>query len=311
MATFTDDFTRADSTDLGAGWVEVSGNLWAIISGQLSPGSAGGTILVRAATAMDSNDHFAQMTIAATTSASQGVWCRGNANFTQGYLLRNSGTSWDLFSVVGNNFTMIGTYAVAAAPGDTAKIQAVGSAIKGFIGGVERISVTDTAVATGTAVGLRSESTSGLRYDDFAAGDISTAAEATLSTVTSTDTARPLTGTKTATLSSAGATETAQALTGIKAAGLTPAGATETAQPLLGVKTATLSTVVEEATARPLTATKTAVLTRAATVEQAMPLTAPGIGPGDGPGLDITVGPPHSGWTVSAPYTDWEVGPPC
>lgn len=310
MATFTDDFNRPDNTDLGAGWVEVSGNLWAIISGQLSPGAAGGTILVRAATPMDSNDHFAQMTIAATASASQGLWIRGTLT-APGYLWRNDGSGWTLFAVVGGSFISIGSYAAAAVPGDVAKLQAVGSVIKAFVNGVERVSVTDTNVPTGNSVGIRSESTSALRYDDFAAGDISTATEATLTTVTSTETARPLTGTKSAALAPAGATETAQALTGTKAAALAPAGATETAQPLLGVKTAVLSTVVEEATARPLTATKAAVLTRASTVEQAMPLTAPGISPGDDLHLDITVGPPHSGWTVSAPYTDWEVGPPC
>ncbi|MEV5977505.1 hypothetical protein [Streptomyces sp. NPDC052114] len=311
MASFSDDFNRADSTDLGSGWVEVSGNLWAIISGQLSPGAAGGTIILRAATPMDGNDHYAQVTIAATTAASQGVWCRGNSNFTQGYLLRNSGSSWDLFAVTGGNFTMIGTYAVAAAPGDVAKVEAVGSTIKGFIGGVPRISVTDTAVPTGTAVGLRSESTSGLRYDNFSAGDNSTATEATLTTATSTETAQPLTGSKTAPLSSAGATETAQALTGTKAALLAPTNATEATQPLVGVKTATLPTAVEEATARSLIATKTTTLTRAQTVEQAMPLGGGGYEPPPGPGLDITVGSPHSDWAVGAPRTDWEVGAPC
>ncbi len=68
MTTFTDDFERADSTDLGAGWVEVSGD-WAIVSGQLSPGAAGGTIILRAADPMASDDNYAQVTIAATVAA--------------------------------------------------------------------------------------------------------------------------------------------------------------------------------------------------------------------------------------------------
>ncbi|HET6286349.1 MAG TPA: hypothetical protein VFG15_06325 [Amycolatopsis sp.] len=174
MTTFTDDFNRADSSDLGAGWVEVSGD-WSIVSGQLSPGAAGGTIILRAAAAMASSDNSAQITIAATTSASQGIWCRGNANITSGYLWRNSGTSWDLFAVVGGSFTMIGTYAAAAAPGDLAKVQAVGSTIKAFVNGVERVSVTDTGVTSGTSVGIRSESAGALRYDDFTGADVSAA----------------------------------------------------------------------------------------------------------------------------------------
>ncbi len=171
MATFTDDFNRADSTNLGANWVEVSGD-WSIISNRLSSGSAGGTIILRAAGAMATNDNYAQVTIATTAAVSHGVWCRGNSNITSGYLWRNDGSSWNLFSVVGGSFTSIGSFAGAAANGDVAKVQAVGSTIKGFVNGVQRVSVTDTAVATGTSVGIRAESTSSLRFDDFAAADI-------------------------------------------------------------------------------------------------------------------------------------------
>jgi hypothetical protein len=171
MTTFTDDFNSADSTNLGVGWVEVSGD-WSIVSNQLSPGAAGGTIIMRAAGAMASNDNSAQATIASTTVASQGVWCRGNSNITSGYLWRNNGTSWDLFSVVGGSFTVIGTYTAAAAPGDVAKVQAVGSTIKGFVNGIERVSVVNTAVATGTSVGIRSDSAGAIRFDDFTGADV-------------------------------------------------------------------------------------------------------------------------------------------
>jgi len=182
MTTFTDDFNRADSSALGAGWVEVSGD-WSIISNKLSSGSAGGTIILRAAGAMATSDNSAQVTITATTAASHGVWCRGDNTLTSGYLWRNDGSSWNLFSVVGGSFTVIGTYAVAAVAGDVAKIQAVGTTIKGFVNGIQRVSVTDTAVATGTSVGIRAESTNALRFDDFVGADVttSTTGDATLS----------------------------------------------------------------------------------------------------------------------------------
>ena len=153
MTSFSDDFNRADSTDLGANWVEVSTTDWAIVSNRLSPGAAGGTIVVRAATAMASSDHYAQVTIAATTSASQGVWYRVDSTLNSGYLWRNNGSSWNLFKVVSGTFTSIGSFAAAAVSGDVAKVQAVGSTIKGYVNGVERVSVTDTAVASGTSVG--------------------------------------------------------------------------------------------------------------------------------------------------------------
>jgi len=171
MTTFADDFNRADSTSLGANWVEVSGD-WSIVSNRLSSGSAGGTIILRAAGAMATNDHYAQVTISTTAVASHGVWCRGNSNISQGYLWRNDGSSWTLFSVVGGSFTSIGSFAGAAVNGDIAKVQAVGSTIKGFVNGVQRVSVTDTNVPTGTSVGLRAESVSALRFDDFVAADV-------------------------------------------------------------------------------------------------------------------------------------------
>jgi hypothetical protein len=171
MTTFTDDFNRADSTNLGANWVEVSGD-WSIISNQLSSGSAGGTIILRAAGAMATNDNSAQVTIAATGAVSHGVWCRGNSTFTSGYLWRNDGTSWNLFSNVGGSFTSIGSFAGAAVAGDAAKVQAVGSTVKGYVNGIERVSVVNTAVTTGTSVGIRAESTNLLRFDDFTGADV-------------------------------------------------------------------------------------------------------------------------------------------
>jgi hypothetical protein len=289
VASFSDDFNRADSTNLGAGWVEVSGD-WSIVSQQLSPGAAGGTIILRAAGAMDSNDNYAQVTIAATAAVSQGVWCRGNSNISQGYLWRNNGTSWDLFQVVGGSFTAIGTYTAAAAPGDVAKVQAVGSTIKGYVNGVQRVSVTDTGVTTGTSVGIRGESTNSLRYDDFSAADITAGAplgiaritetaqpltgskSATLGTATEADSAQALVGTKTATLGVAGAVEFAQPLTGAKTATLTPAVEQDAAQALSGVKAGTLGTAGAVETAQPFATAVTATLTPAGAVETAMPL---------------------------------------
>lgn len=172
MTTFTDDFNRADGAP-GASWVDSSG-LWTIVSQQLSSGTAGGTIIIRAATAMATSDNSAQVKIAATGAVSHGVLCRANtgAGFTSGYLWRNDGTSWVLFSNVGSSFTSLGSFAGAAVAGDVAKITAVGSTITGYVSGIARVTVTNTAVTTGTGVGLRAESTSVLRFDDFTGADV-------------------------------------------------------------------------------------------------------------------------------------------
>lgn len=271
MASFSDDFSRPDSTDLGAGWVEVSGD-WSITSGQLSPGAAGGTIILRAASPMDSSDHSAQITIAATVAASQGVWCRGNANISSGYLWRNDGTSWDLFSVVGGSFTLIGSYTAAAAPGDVAKVQAVGSTIKCYVNGIERVSLTNTHVTTGTNVGIRSESAGALRFDAFAAADVT--AGANLPPAESAETSQPLTGSTTGALSPAAATETAQPASGAKAGTLATTTASEAAQDPVGAKAATLGAALEDGAAQAVAGAKAAPLTAAAQHETAQPLAA-------------------------------------
>ncbi|MFB7605276.1 hypothetical protein [Streptomyces gardneri] len=305
MATFTDDFNRPDSTSLGAGWVEVSGD-WSIASGQLSPGNDGGTIILRAAGAMDGNDNYAQATIAATTAASQGVWCRGNAGITNGYLWRNDGTSWNLFSVVSSTFTSIGSYAAAAAPGDIMRVQAVGTTVKGFVNGVERVSVTDTAVASGTGIGIRCISTSSLRFDDFTAGDV--VAGSALTTAAETDSAQALLGAKALAVGLAAATEAAQSTDGSKTAAVAHAGENAAAQALTGAKTLLSPATAESDTARPLAGAKTATLGPAVETSTARTLAADST---DG-GIDtVLVGSPHGAWAVGrvrAPA--WQAGTP-
>ncbi|MEV6105717.1 hypothetical protein AB0M28_13515 [Streptomyces sp. NPDC051940] len=269
MATFSDDFNRADSSNLGAGWVEVSGD-WSIASNRLHPGTATGTVIARAATAMDTSDHSAQATIAVAAVASQGVWCRGDASLTTGYLWRNDGSTWNLFAVSGG-FTSIGSFAGGAVSGDVMKVQAVGSTIKGFVNGVERVSVTNTTVTSGTSCGLRSDTPGTLRYDDFTAADF--VSGVTLGTATETDTAQPLTGGKATTLGTAITTEQAQPWTGAKAASVGAATSTEAARPLTGAKTATLGTASSTETAQPITGTVSATLGTATVAEVAQPIT--------------------------------------
>lgn len=327
MATFSDDFARADSTDLGAGWVEVSGD-WAIVNGQLSPGADSGTIILRAAAEVATSDNYAQVTLSTPAAgASQGVWCRGNTNISNGYLWRTNGTTWDLFSVVSSTFTILGTYTAAPAPGDVAKVQAVGSTIKAFVNGLERVSVTNTAVPTGTYVGLRSDSVSTIRYDAFIGADV--VAGVALGTATATETALTLAGAKTALLGVAGSMEQALPFTGSKTGVLGAALESESAQPLPGAKTTPLGTAGAVETAQALTGARSLSLAPATAVEEALPLTGvktgalgtalevstarPLIpaGPATADNVELTVGAPYSPWAVGSPHgSGWEVGAP-
>jgi len=257
MATFSDNFDRADNSDLGPNWVEVSGD-WSISSGRLSPGAAGGTIILRAAASMDTSDNFAQATIAATGSVSQGVWCRGNANITSGYLWRNNGSEWDLFSVVGGSFTVLGTYVAPAAVNDIAKVQAVGSTIKCFVNGVERVSVTNTDIPTGTNVGIRCESSASVLWDNFVSGDVS--AGATLPTASSSETSQPITGEKSSSLGFSSENDDTQAVGGNKTGGFPISSSGDSSMPLSGEKSVTLSVTSESDTAGDISGNRSGTL---------------------------------------------------
>ena len=271
MTTFTDDFNRANGAP-GANWVDSSG-LWTIVSQQLSSGTAGGTIIIRAATAMATSDNSAQVTIAATGAVSHGVWCRGDATFAHGYLWRNDGTSWVLFSNVGGSFTSLGTFSGAAVAGDIAKVQAVGSTIKGLVNGVVRVSVTDTAVTTGTAVGLRAESTNLLRFDDFTgadvtsgvSGDAALASTATLSASGLRATAGDAAQAATAGLSAAGRLAATGSASESVTATLTAAGMRSASSAAGCAVTAPISAAGTLAAAGSATASPTAALSASAT----------------------------------------------
>lgn len=337
MTTFSDNFDRADGP-VGSGWVQVSGT-WTIASDLLSPGSSGSTVVLRAAASMATSDNAAQITIAATTPVSQGVWCRGDSTLNNGYVLRSDGTTWALFKVISGTFTSLGTYAAAVAAGDIAKVQAVGSTITGTINGAARITLTDTSVTSGTSVGLRCMSTSGLKFNDFIAGDVVTGA--TLGIASSVDAAQALTGGKTAVLGIAAEADAAQTLSGAKAASAAVAAAIEAAQPLAGLVTAALGTTAAAETALPLTGSmsatlgtalegaaaqapvgaKTAPLPGTAQTEIALPFTGamsrnlgtametstarPLSTATAGRDIDITVGAPYSCWTVTLQASTW------
>jgi hypothetical protein len=171
MATYTDDFNRPDSTNLG-NWTE-HGDDWSIKSNQLAPGISTLSFVLYGS-ALDTSDHYAEIVLSNATATSMGVLARADVNGTNFYLWRNNGTSWSLFHNLGGSFTSVGSFVAAPANGDVARIQCVGSTVKGFVNGIERVSVTDTTITTGAYVGMRSEASSTMRYDNFAASDIGT-----------------------------------------------------------------------------------------------------------------------------------------
>jgi hypothetical protein len=169
MAIYSDDFNRADSTNLGSNWTELDDD-WSIKSNQLAPGiSTTGIVLYNRP--LDTTDQYAQITMTVTTGTSMGIFARSDINKSAFYLLRSNGTDWTLFRNIGGSFTSLGSYTANLAVGDVARIECIGTTIKGYVNGIERISVTDTQITTGNYAGVRSAQSSTARFDNFVTAD--------------------------------------------------------------------------------------------------------------------------------------------
>jgi hypothetical protein len=86
------------------------------------------------------------------------------------YLLRvaGGGNPVELYKQVATAYTLLDTGTTGVVSGDTLKISCNGSTIKGYVNGVEEVSVTDSSLTTGTKVGIRIRG----YIDDFASADV-------------------------------------------------------------------------------------------------------------------------------------------
>lgn len=179
--TISDNFNRAnESLDAGS-WVEVSGN-WSVTSNRAMVSPGGAVVRARHTTALSSSDNYSQADIDSDTSGQyNGTYCRANNSDLAAYA---SEVSWledtiDLLSVNGaGSATLLGTVGQTAIPGTpiTLKLQANGSTIKLFLGITEKVSVTNTAVSSGTYVAMWGYATSSF-HDNFEAADLGAGAQ--------------------------------------------------------------------------------------------------------------------------------------
>lgn len=178
MATFTDDFNRADGA-LGANWTTLAGS-GSIVSNRLSINLTGTTLLWAAAT--DTTDHYSSIALQTYVAGNTyGVFVRSDgttANMYQGR--RTAAGSFDIRRIVANAATVIGSATIAPpADGAILRLEAVGSQIRMLVAGVPIIDVVDTNLSVGKRLGVRHQLLNGtVSYDTFAAGDLSAASPA-------------------------------------------------------------------------------------------------------------------------------------
>jgi hypothetical protein len=124
---------------------------------------------------MDSSNHYAQALIGGrTTGANQGAVTARQASSTWTYYSANfveSSYEYWLRKAVAGAETTLGTYA-AGTGAHTLRVTANGSTISMDVDGTERVSVTDSAITTGTYVGIECYNSANARWDDFVGADL-------------------------------------------------------------------------------------------------------------------------------------------
>lgn len=108
-------------------------------------------------TSTGNNNNFAQADVTFSNSNDfGGVVARWNPTNNTGYSVRLAGSSLRLYAHNGNNITLLGSYTANFSQNSTyaVKITVNGSTIKGFVDGVQRISVTNSLYSKGENIGI-------------------------------------------------------------------------------------------------------------------------------------------------------------
>jgi hypothetical protein len=180
VTTITDNFTRADgdigSSSEGWSWTQVVGDT-NIVSNAADQITAGAT-LNRAETDLLWQNHYAQ--IQGTASSFFLAVCgRFDASAQTYYRLRahwNTDQVW-LEKVVSTAVTILAgptTTSPTLNGTDTFRLEVDGTTLVGKVNGVQQITVSDSAISTGTRTGFGATASGSSNLDNFEAADIGT-----------------------------------------------------------------------------------------------------------------------------------------
>lgn len=168
-ATVTDDFNRADSSSLGANWLEITGVDWTISSNTLSAPSGGDSLCENVNSV--GVDHSTDIDI--ISGAFGGPSCRSFATSVGCYYFRtNGGVQYELYKYDGG-WNSLGVQASSIpSPPFTMRVKAVGSTITGYEGAgiTQKVQVTDTFLASQTRGGVYCAL--GGSFDNFVLADV-------------------------------------------------------------------------------------------------------------------------------------------
>jgi hypothetical protein len=152
MATRTDTFDRANSTNLGSDWAEDSGN-WEIVSNNLVQGTTGNSYrkLRWVGAAMDSSDYSVEVV---ARSANLGIGpcarCAASSAVTYyAYVIFGGDAAYLVEITAGGEAILDAGSAIAANTNYTLRLEVEGTAIRGYLNGVLDVSATDASLSSG------------------------------------------------------------------------------------------------------------------------------------------------------------------
>ncbi len=177
--TVSDDFDRGnESLDVG-NWDEVDGNWFVDSNAALNDTGGSSPACARYRSALSSDDHYAQVVF---------VWAQGTVSPFSA-VARFDGAAktfyWGLTRadlallrlskcVVGSNTQLDADDGQGSGPVVTVKLETDGTAIKLYLGGVEKLSAIDATISGNTRCGMSGSHVSarGAKGDDFIAADL-------------------------------------------------------------------------------------------------------------------------------------------
>lgn len=172
-----DSFDRADNSNLGTDWDEASGG-FEIVSNRLKLITHNAAddvcVWIRAIGCTPAPDYEVEAIVQFNGGGGGGTGVAGRYQDMNNYYLveaSTTGDSFDMYKKVSGSYTKIGAYAVTLneATDYTVKLGMVGTTIKGYLNGVERISVTDSSITAAGRPACRGFSNNnGQLYNDFA-----------------------------------------------------------------------------------------------------------------------------------------------
>lgn len=181
-ANWTDLHTR--SGELGATWTRhptTPSSRWYIFANRVHCGVAGNMYASGVPASADYDVTCTYRIYTTVTNLNLGICVRMDTSADTYYGLYYQAGELVMFKRVAGVTTSLGTWISTLTGGGTDytfKLEAIGTAIKAYVNGVERVSVTDSAITAAGRAGLRSiginDATTGNHIDNFVATDTST-----------------------------------------------------------------------------------------------------------------------------------------